>query len=483
MRVVLRSTVVAVALAFVMLGRGLAQAPAADARFDKLAAVVQAQMPLHGVPGVVLGVLHDGRVTIRAFGVTNIDHPLPVTADTLFQIGSISKTFTGTAMMRLVEEGKVDLNAPIQKYLPEFRVKDADASSRATVQDTLTHMGGWEGDYFADPGNGDDALALQVKGMATLEQTARPGEMWGYNNAGFYAAGRVIEVIRKQPFEAALKSLVLDPIGLDAAYFFPADVMTKRFVAGHGMTKGQPRVIGPWPIPRAANAAGGITTNVATMLKYAAFHLGNGTGAKDHEVLRPATLRRMQSAIVPKAGTDLSMGLTWHLGRTGSIAFVEHGGGTMGQISQLRLVPSQNFALAIVTNAGGGGYLNGHVLRAAMEAYFGVANVLPERMTVAAAALAEYAGTYRRQFADSVITADADALKLETRPNMPGLDGKVPPPGPPQRLGFYAKDRLLWLEGPGKGTPAGEFVRGPDGKVAWLRMGRIMRRVGSRESH
>jgi CubicO group peptidase (beta-lactamase class C family) len=483
MRVVLRSALVAVALTFVILARGGAKAQAPDPRFEKLASLAQAQMPTYNVPGVVIGVLHEGRVTIRAFGVTNLDHPLAVTDDTLFQIGSISKTFTGTAIMRLVEQGKVDLNAPIRQYIPEFGVKDADASARATVQDTLTHMGGWEGDYFADPGNGDDALTLQVKGMATLEQTAKVGEMWGYNNAGFYAAGRVIEVIMKQPFEAALKALVLDPVGLDAAYFFPADVMTKRFVVGHGMMKGQPRVIGPWPIPRAANAAGGLTTNVATMLKYAAFHMGNGTGAKGQEVLRPATLQRMQSAIVPKAGTDLSMGLTWHLGRAGSIAFVEHGGGTMGQVSQLRLVPSRNFALAIVTNAGGGGYLNGNVLRAAMEAYFGVPNVLPARMAVDAAALAEYAGTYRRQFADSVITADADALKLETRPNMPGLDGKVPPPGPPQRLGFYAKDRLLWLEGPGKGTPAGEFVRGPDGKVAWLRMGRIMRRVGSRESH
>lgn len=452
------------------------QAPA-DARFEKIAALVQAQMATHGVPGVAIGVLDEGHVTTRAFGVTNVDHPLSVTDDTLFQIGSISKTFTGTAMMRLIEQGKVELTAPIRRYLPEFRVKDAEASARATVQDTLTHMGGWEGDYFEDPGSGDDALKRQVAGMATLEQTAKPGEMWGYNNAGFYAAGRVIEVVTGQPFEKTLRALVLDPLGLEAAYFFPADVMTHRFAVGHASPKNQPRVIGPWPIPRAANAAGGITTNVATMLKYATFHMGDGTSAKGERVLSQASLQKMQTAVVSKAGSDLSMGLTWHLGKAGNFEFAEHGGGTNGQISHLRLVPSRRFALAIVTNSGAGSNLNAVILRAVMAAYFGVPDVLPERVTVASGDLGEYAGTYRRQFADVVITADGDALKLETRPKMPGLDGRVPPTGTPQRLGFYAKDKLLRLDGPGKGTPAGEFVRGPDGKVAWLRMSRILRRV------
>ena len=472
----LRYRVAATITLFVgLLVTGAARQAPADARFEKIAALVQAQMTEHAVPGVAIGILDDGRVTTRAFGITNVDHPLPVTDDTLFQIGSISKTFTGTAMMRLVEQGKVELTAPLRRYLPEFRVKEANASARATVQDTLTHMGGWEGDFFADPSSGDDALQRQVEGMATLEQTAQPGEMWGYNNAGFYAAGRVIEVITGQPFEKALKASVLDPLGLEAAYFFPADVMTRRFVVGHAGAK--PRVIGPWPVPRAANAAGGITTNVATLLKYAAFHMGDGTSAKGERVLSAAALQRMRTAAAPKAGSDLSMGLTWHLGKAGDFEFAEHGGGTNGQISHLRLVPSRRFALAIVTNSGAGSNLNTVILREVMNAYFGVPSVLPERITVASGDLAEFAGTYRRQFADIVITADGDALKFETNPKMPGLDGRVPPIGPPQRLGFYAKDKLLRLDGPGKGQPAGEFVRDANGKVAWLRMSRILRRV------
>ena len=127
MRIARRASVTA-AFVFALLVTSVAQSPhqaPADARFERIAALVQAQMALHNVPGVALGVLDEGRVTTRAFGVTNIDHPLPVTDDTLFQIGSISKTFTGTAIMRLVEQGKVELTAPLRRYLPEFRVKAA----------------------------------------------------------------------------------------------------------------------------------------------------------------------------------------------------------------------------------------------------------------------------------------------------------------------------------------------------------------------
>jgi CubicO group peptidase (beta-lactamase class C family) len=480
---IFRSLLVAAALV-ALLGAVHAQrsAPTAsvttDARFDRVVAVVQEKMRELGIPGVAVGVLAGGEVRARGFGVTNVDHPLPVTDDTLFQIGSISKTFTGTAIMRLVERNQLRLDDPIRKYLPTFKVKDPEASARATVRDTLTHMGGWEGDFFDDPSNGDDALQRIVERMATLEQTAKVGEMWGYNNAGFYVAGRVIEVVTGKPFERALRELVLDPIGLDTAYFFPADVMTRRFVVGHGGPVGKPLVIGPWPIPRAANAAGGISTNVESLLRYAAFHMGDGA-SNGTRVLSSSSLQQMRSTVVPKAGSDQTMGLTWHLSRANGMTVVEHGGGTTGQISQLRLVPDKQWAIAIVTNSSRGGTLNTQVLRAAMDAYLDVRSTPPTRIAIDPASLQEYVGTYRRQFADLVVTVDGDALKLQVTPKMPGLDGTVPQPSPAQRLGFYAKDRLLRLDGLNVGEPAGEFVRGDNGRVAWLRSGRIHRRVDS----
>ena len=483
MTVVRLSSLAAALLVALFVGLGAQNAArsnsTADPRFDRVAAALQDKMKELGVPGAALGVLADGVTRTRGFGVTNIDHPLPVTDDTLFQIGSISKTFTGTAMMRLVEQNRLQLDDPIRKHLPDFKVKDAEASARATIRDTLTHMGGWEGDFFDDPSSGDDALQRIVARMADLEQTAKVGEMWGYNNAGFYLAGRVIEVVTGKPFERAMRELVLDPLGIDTAYFFPAEVMTRRFVVGHAAPKNVPSVIGPWPVPRAANAAGGITTNVGSMLRYAAFHMGDGVNTTGTRVLSAESLRQMRTTVVPKTGTEQTMGLTWHLSRAGGLTVAEHGGGTIGQISLLRLVPERAFALAIVTNSGRGSVLNTHVARAAMEAYLGIQHTPPARMAANAAALQEYTGTYARQYADVTVTVQGDALKLQVTPKMRGLDGKVSPAGPPQSMGLLAKDRLLQLDGPNAGEPGGEFIRDANGQVAWLRMSRIHRRVAT----
>jgi hypothetical protein len=116
-------------------------------------------------------------------------------------------------------------------------------------------------------------------------------------------------------------------------------------------------------------------------------------------------------------------------------------------------------------------------MRTAMEAYFGIQHITPTQLPVNAAALQEYVGTYRRQFADLSVTLDGDALRLQVTPKMPGLDGKIPPAPPPQRVGFLARDRLVQLDGFNMGEPGGEFVRGTDGRIAWLRTGRIHRRV------
>jgi CubicO group peptidase (beta-lactamase class C family) len=107
--------------------------PAADQRFDALVALAEARMREHGVPGLGLGIVQDRTVTMRGLGVTNLDDPLPVTNHTVFPIASVSKTFASTAMMRLVEQGKVDLRAPVRRYLPDFRVSDEGVSRDATV--------------------------------------------------------------------------------------------------------------------------------------------------------------------------------------------------------------------------------------------------------------------------------------------------------------------------------------------------------------
>src|SRR5438270_5445236 len=152
-----------------------------DTRLD---ALVRDAMSRYHVPGVAVGILHDGTIDVDGWGVTSVEHPLPVDADTLFQIASVTKTITATVIMRLVERDALDLDAPVRRYLPEFRLRDEDAASRATLRHLVTHTGGWLGDSFTDFGRGDDALARYVTAMAELEQLTPLGEIWHYSNSG-----------------------------------------------------------------------------------------------------------------------------------------------------------------------------------------------------------------------------------------------------------------------------------------------------------
>src|ERR1051326_5933789 len=138
------------------------------------------------VPGVAVGVLEleRERETLAGFGVTSIEHPLDVTPDTLFQVGSISKTVTGTACMRLVERGLLDLDAPVRRHLPELRLADPDTTERLTARHLLTHTSGLFGDDWLDGGQGDDHLARTVETMARLAQLTPLGAVRSYCNTG-----------------------------------------------------------------------------------------------------------------------------------------------------------------------------------------------------------------------------------------------------------------------------------------------------------
>src|SRR5579862_4692577 len=128
-----------------------------------------------GVPGVAVGVWADGREVYACHGVTSIENPLPVDRDTLFVVGSVTKTCTATAVMRLVADGKVDLDAPVRRYVPEFRLEDERAAAAITVLNLLNHTAGLDWRMSAETGEGDDALASYVAKMAESEPIAPPG--------------------------------------------------------------------------------------------------------------------------------------------------------------------------------------------------------------------------------------------------------------------------------------------------------------------
>jgi CubicO group peptidase (beta-lactamase class C family) len=447
--------------------------------FERLCDWVQGEMERLGVPGVAVGVYADGREEARGFGVTNVDHPLPVDADTLFQVGSISKTFTATALVRLAEMGKLDLEAPVRTYLPELRLADEAVAARVTTRHLLTHTAGWFGDSFGEVDRGEDALAGYVAEMHRLEQLTPPGELYSYCNSGFYLAGRVIEVVVGKPFEAAMAELVLEPLGLKRSFYLPEDVMVHRFAVGHGKRDGKMTVLTPWALPRAAHAAGGIVASVPEQLTYARFQMGDGRAEDGRRVLSAESLRRLHTPLAPAGGhPDARIALGWHArDYPDGTRLIGHGGGTNGQITTLAVVPARGFALSILTNAGEGGEITFRGQRKALELYLGLEERDPEPLTVDASALAEYAGRYVGSLADVEVAGEGGGLVLRVtpKPGFPLKDSPAPPAPPPRRIAPCDGDGLVILEEPNKGGRI-DVIRGADGRIGGLRVGGRIRR-------
>jgi CubicO group peptidase (beta-lactamase class C family) len=200
---------------------------------DTLSDFVEATAAKVGIPGVAVGVWADGREVCVCHGVTSVDNPLPVDRDTLYVLGSVTKTYTATALMRLVAEGRVELDAPVRRYVPEFGLADERAAARVTVLNLLNHTSGLGWGVIIDSGEGDDALAGYVAKMAGLELIAPPGTRASYSQAGYNLAGRIMERVTDLTYEQAVASLVFEPVGLPHSFFARDDVMTRRFAVVH----------------------------------------------------------------------------------------------------------------------------------------------------------------------------------------------------------------------------------------------------------
>jgi CubicO group peptidase (beta-lactamase class C family) len=448
-----------------------------------LADKTQALMAHYGVPGVAVGIWHQDQEQLAGFGVTNVRHPLPVDADTLFQIGSTTKTFTATVAMILTAQGKLELDRPIRHYLPEFRLQDPAATAGATLRHCFTHTGGWLGDYFADTGDGNDALARYVAELADQPQQTPLGELWSYNNAGFSLAGRVIEVVAGQPFEAVVRELLLEPLGMDHSFFFAKEVMTHRFAVGHivnpATPEAEPQVAEPWALTRSAHPAGGVISTVRDLLRYARFHLGDGRTSGGLQLLPPDQVRWMQQPLAEAGSMADAVGLSWLLSTVGGEASVGHGGATHGQLSAFRMIPARGFAITVLTNANRGGELHRDLVVWALDHYLGLRTPEPEITPGSPTDLGTVAGRYVARLSHVEVTLDGDALQVQFLPQG-GFPDKDSPPGPqmpPSRLAFVGEDRLLFVEGPAKGGRV-ELGRDSEGQVAWMRVGgRIHRRV------
>lgn len=442
------------------------------------------------VPGVAVGLYHEGTEQYAFHGVTSVENPLSVDEATIFQYGSTNKTFTATAIMRLVEEGRVDLDAPVRTYVPELRLRDEDVARRVTVLQLLNHTAGWSGDAFEDCGQGDDALERFVERMADLEQVTPLGATVSYNNASLNLAGRLIEKVTGSVYETAMKELVHEPLGLEHTFFFPNDVMTRRFAVGHRQDPdGAIEVARPWALDRSASPAGGfgVSATAGDQMAWARFHLGDGRAPDGTRLLSPELLEHMKQSTAEMPGSALgdAVGISWLLRDVDGVRLVAHGGTTNGQHSTFVMVPERDFALISLTNCGPNGpELNDQLRKWALETCLGVVERDPEPVAAPDDVLAEYTGTYETVAATADIAADDGGLVLtvdmkpETRARL-HEEGEEVPDQPPFRLGLLPGegDRYIVTDGPAKGMK-GYFVRGDDGAVEAVHVGgRLATRV------
>lgn len=428
------------------------------------------------VPGAAIGVLHDGAIFAGAAGVTNVEHPLPVTPETLFQIGSTSKTFTATALMQLVEAGGIDLDATVRTYLPWFALQSEEDAARVTLRDLVTHHAGYVGDYFKDTGRGDDAIGTIVRKMANSPQLVPAAYTFSYSNAAFYVLGHIIETVHGRPFERVIRERIFEPLQMERSFYFPEEAISHRVAAGHIVTAEGPQVAQPWNTPRSIGPGGGVISNVVDQMRYAALHLGLATTSG---VLRPESIAAMQEVQRPAGSMCESLGISWMLDWAGEDErLVKHGGATNGHLSSFELVPGKGFAVTVLTNSDTGREARQTIADRCQQHFLGFGKPEPVAIT-SPQDLSEYAGIYQSVLARLEVRIQPEALTVaDVSPERGYAERRHRPiPLPPAQLAFTGTDATAVLDGPRKGERA-EFLRGPGGRIEWMRWdGRIARRI------
>jgi CubicO group peptidase (beta-lactamase class C family) len=436
-----------------------------------------------GIPGVAVGVLVDGQELYASHGVTSVDNPLPVNERTLFHLASVTKTFTATALMRLVAERQVELAAPVRRYVPELELADERATAQITVLNLLNHTAGLDWNLI-DTGEGDGSLATFVAKMAELKMIAPPGTRASYSQAGYNLAGRVVEKVTGLTFEQAVTSLVIEPLGLSNTFFELDDVMVRRFAVGHNRDEdGALRFARPWKAHRAGergnNPGGGIVSSVSDLLRWARVHLGAGDG-----VLPAEALHRMKEQTVALRGSTLgdAFGICWFLRDVDGVRTIGHGGSGNGQFAELLIVPERDFAVVSLANAGPDGHLfNQAVVRWALERYLGVVDRDPEPAPYDETRARQVVGRYEIDAMNLDIATDGPRLTLAVgiKPEIrQASDSDMSPDYPAAAIGFLpGEDEYIITEGGLKGQ-RGFFTRDESGSVVGVDLaGRLFNRV------
>jgi CubicO group peptidase (beta-lactamase class C family) len=467
----------------------------ASPEFRVVVEALVAAMRQYQVPGAAIGLLAGDREEHATLGLASLSSMRPVTPETLFQIGSLSKTYTGTLIWHLIDAGVLDLDAPVRTYLPELRLMDEMVAADVTVANLLDHSAGFYGDEGFDTGSGDDAIARYVaERLPQLPQLFPVGAFFSYNNAAFTLLGRLIEVATGTIYNAALDHLLLGPLGLHDSLLDHDAVRQRPYADGHVYLpiNGTPAltVATPLWIPRSVDPAGGIWATTRDVIRYGRFHIDTGTVTGVANVVSPDSLLQMREPVIPVSGTPIQMGRDWFVQDVAGTRVFFHGGDTIGQHTDFFAIPEHRFVLVVLTNGQGGGSLaavaalNAALAQspalASLAGTIGITQSLiapadAPTVTLSAEELAAYAGRYADPGVVLTFTEQGDGLQVSMEPiAQPGSwQPAIQPPAPPTLpVAFLARDMAV------VGGSRLPFVRDAEGHVRWVSSGlRLVPRV------
>jgi CubicO group peptidase (beta-lactamase class C family) len=394
------------------------------------------------IPGASIAVLYNGEIFQAAAGITNVNTNVEVTSNTLFHIGSVSKLFTATQVMQLVDQGKVDLDMPYYHYVPEFELQDKNARKTITIRQLLTHTSGIMGDFFEDTGRGDDSLEKYAKACKKISTVHDPGEIFSYCNAGFSLLGRLIEKMTNNIWEDSLEKTIFKPLGMRYCAALPERELHFSSAVGHEpLTQWPAPDNGEWKVDglyrRSFGPAGSvIAMSPAELLRFVQMHLNKGVAEDGTRILSKESVKKMQEVQIdiPYSLNYKAWGLGWmHFGWSGQNVF-GHDGGTASMGTFLRIIPEKSVAIAMSGNADKPRHLFRSVFARLLKELADVEMPgIPEPDPKLNLDLSKYVGTYRRygmeikvDYKDDKLTALVSAKDGEDNIPEPTLFDFIP---------------------------------------------------------
>src|ERR1700683_1437225 len=253
------------------------------------------------VPGAALGIWADGLESVAGHGVLNPATGVRTPPDSLFQIGSITKVWTTTMIMQLLDEGRLSLDSTIAEVLPGVRLGREDASAQIRIRHLLTHTSGIDGDIFTDTGRGDDCVRRYADLLERAASVFPPGGAYSYSNSGYVLAGRILEVLDGRTWDESLRERLCGALELNQTVTLPEEAILHRAAVGH---HADGSVVSTWSLPRSIGPAGLITATPHDLLTFARFHLDGGAAPNGKRLLSEAsvTIMHQPQAVIPCFG-------------------------------------------------------------------------------------------------------------------------------------------------------------------------------------